>query len=109
MRPLIISALIAIALPGLARQEATLIHGCETLDGVTVSTGKDREGTLLVIARAAEYVTEGLGSIRIGGHAPADATGSTYCSIDLTIPPTRCPWRRRRSTPAASTRWAPAC
>ena len=88
MRPLMIFALIVIVAPCLAQQEATLIHGCETLDGVTVTTGKDREGTLLVIARAAEYVTEGLGSIRIGGHLPADATGSTYCAIDLTIPPT---------------------
>jgi len=77
VRPLLIFALIVIALPTLAQQEATLIHGCETLEGVTVSTGADRAGTLLVIARAAEYVTEGLGSIRIGGHSPADATGST--------------------------------
>ncbi|MGD9495045.1 MAG: FG-GAP-like repeat-containing protein [Armatimonadota bacterium] len=88
MRPLLIFALIVIAVPGLAQQDATLIHGCETLNGVTVTTGKEREGTLLVIARAAEYVTEGWGSIRIGGHSPADATGSTYCAIDLTIPPT---------------------
>jgi len=98
VRPLIIAALILIAAPCFAQQpagqqpatqpEATLIHGCETLDGVTVSRGEDREDTLLVIARAAEYVTEGAGSIRIGGHSPADATGSTYCAIDLKIAPT---------------------
>ena len=54
MRSLIISALTLLAASCFAQQETTLIHGCEGLDGVTVSVGDKREGTLLVIARAAE-------------------------------------------------------
>lgn len=87
MRALIIVLIVAPAAVGHA-QEATLLHGCETLEGVTISVGGDRPGTQLVNAWAAEYVTEGVASIRLGGHAPADATGTTYVAMDLAIPPT---------------------
>jgi len=87
MRALVSILAVALATVGHA-QEATLLHRCETLEGVTVTTGGDRPSTQLVNAWAAEYVTEGVASIRLGGHAPADATGSTYVAMDLAIPPT---------------------
>lgn len=87
MRALIIGLTVALATIGHA-QEATLLHGCETLAGVTVTTGGDRPGTQLVNAWAAEYVTEGVASIRLGGHVAPEATGTAYVAMDLVIPET---------------------
>lgn len=87
MRALIIMLIAGLVTTSHA-QEATLLHGCETLVGVTVTTGGDRPGTQLVNAWAAEYVTEGVASIRLGGHVPPEATGTAYVAMDLVIPET---------------------
>lgn len=81
----VICAALATACPA---QQVTLLHSCDTLEGVTLSTGTGQPGTQLVNAWAAEYVTEGVASIRLGGHAPADATGTTYVAMDIAIPET---------------------
>jgi len=84
----IVALLTAFAAASSAQENTTLLHGCETLDGVKVTTAADNPETLLVIARAAEYVTEGAGSIRISSRSPEDATGNSYVSFDLQIEPT---------------------
>ncbi len=88
MRALAVAIIIAIPAGICAGQQATLVHGCEGLDGVRVSVGAERPETLLTNAWAAEYVTEGVAGVRISSRSPEDTEGNTYVAVDLDIEPT---------------------
>lgn len=86
MRYAVLAIIVTLAAPCMA--QTRLLHPCERLGGVSVDTGRRSSDTLLVIGRAAEWVTEGAGSIRISTTSPEDATGNSYVSFDMSIEPT---------------------
>jgi len=86
MRPFAAIALLAATLCCAHAQEATLLHSCEFLDGVSIGYSRQAEGTKLFVSFAADHVTEGAGAIGAVSLAP-DAPGNTYLSIYLPIEP----------------------
>jgi len=88
MRLLTVAALIVLATTWAHAQAETLLHSCESLEGVKVGMGTQLEERKLFISFAAEHVTEGVGALGLFGRSPEGATGNTYISIDVPIEPT---------------------
>ncbi len=82
--PICMALFIAGAGWAFAQNEA-LLHSCESLEGVTMGTGRQLEEAKLFISYAAEHVTEGAGAIGACARSPEGATGNTYISIDIPI------------------------
>ncbi|NLO06085.1 MAG: hypothetical protein GX131_09700, partial [candidate division WS1 bacterium] len=79
--------LILLTTTILPAEDATLLHACDALEGASISTGGNWPDTQLVVSDDPSFITEGSGSLRLSGTSPADATGNSYLSIDLVIPP----------------------
>ncbi len=88
MRLATVAALIVLTAAWACAQAETLLHSCESLDGVKVGLGSQLEERKLFISYAAEHVTEGVGAIGLFGRSSEGATGNTYISIDVPIEPT---------------------
>lgn len=86
MRSLAVITLLCLPVCVLA-QAGTMLHLCETLEGVRVGMGNQAEASKLFLSYAAEHVTEGVAAIGGVSFAP-DTPGNFYLSIYLPIEPT---------------------
>ena len=88
MKQVLVSAFLCITLLGADARAETVLHACESLDGVSIGMGGGLDESKLFISHAAEHVTEGAGAIGASSRSPEDAPGNVYLSINLPIEPT---------------------
>jgi len=87
VRPLIILALIVVAVPCLAQQPATL-HACDALEDAGLDLGKGWERSGLEVVTDPGFPVEGAAALRLYGTSPAGHDGNSYLSARVTMPPT---------------------
>ena len=87
MRSALWSLCVLLPLAAIAQdadQEA-LLFDCDTLEGVSISGGKDWPDTKLQLNADAAYLSQGAASLHLSGVSPADATGNSYLNIDIDL------------------------
>ena len=89
MRPAILAFLLLSTLGALAQEaEPVLLHGCESLEGVVLVDGARFPQANLEVNTDAAYISQGEGSLHLSAVSPGNATGNSYLSVELSIPPT---------------------
>jgi len=85
----IIALVLTIPLAAFAQDTPpVLLHGCESTEGAKLADGASHPDAKLEVNGDAAYLSEGQGSLHLSATSPADATGNSYLSVELTIAPT---------------------
>lgn len=78
-------ALVAVGAFGQEERQTTMLHDCDSLEGISVSGGADWPETTLELSTDEQYVSQGEASVHLSGVSPADATGNSYLSVDFDL------------------------
>jgi len=66
-------------------EQELMLFDCDSLEGVSISGGKDWPDTKLQLTADAAYLSQGAASLHLSGVSPADATGNSYLNIDIDL------------------------